>query len=55
MQYMTVQTVKGFSSTRPGVDMIPPMVSTILSTFAGGITTQILGYYVPAMVLYSAL
>lgn len=45
----TVQTVKGFSSTRSGVDMFPLMLSMIVSTFAGGITTQQIGYYVPAM------
>ncbi|KAL5040837.1 hypothetical protein BDW71DRAFT_213723 [Aspergillus fruticulosus] len=43
------QTVKGFSSTRSGVDMFPLMLSMIVSTFVGGITTQQIGYYVPAM------
>ncbi|KAL4982479.1 major facilitator superfamily domain-containing protein [Aspergillus falconensis] len=43
------QTVKGFSSTQSGVDMFPLMLSMIVSTFVGGITTQQIGYYVPAM------
>ncbi|KAL4977419.1 hypothetical protein BDW66DRAFT_150008 [Aspergillus desertorum] len=34
------QTVKGFSSTRSGVDIFPLMPSVIVSTFAGGIPTQ---------------
>ncbi|KAL4747956.1 hypothetical protein BDW72DRAFT_215114 [Aspergillus terricola var. indicus] len=43
------QTVKGFSSTRSGVDMFLLMLSMIMLTFAGGITTQQVGYYMPAM------
>lgn len=35
--------------------MFPLMLSMLVSTFAGGITTQILGYYVPAMLFCPAV
>ncbi|OAP61540.1 hypothetical protein AYL99_03743 [Fonsecaea erecta] len=50
-----LQSVKGSSPTRSGIQILPLMLSTVLTSILGGILVTIIGYYTPLLIGASAL
>ncbi|KIW11817.1 hypothetical protein PV08_09090 [Exophiala spinifera] len=50
-----LQSVKGSSPTKSGIQILPLMLSTVLTSILGGIMVTILGYYTPILIAASAL
>ena len=50
-----LQSVKGSSPTRSGIQILPLMLSTVLTSIIGGIAVTIVGYYTPILMGAAAL
>ncbi|EXJ64869.1 hypothetical protein A1O7_01208 [Cladophialophora yegresii CBS 114405] len=50
-----LQSVKGSSPTESGIQILPLMLSTVLTSIIGGIMVTIIGYYTPILMGASAL
>jgi hypothetical protein len=50
-----LQSVKGSSPTESGIQILPLMLSTVLTSIIGGILVTIIGYYTPLLIGASAL
>jgi len=50
-----LQSVKGSSPTKSGIQILPLMLSTVLTSIIGGILVTIIGYYTPILIFASAL
>ncbi|KIW72591.1 hypothetical protein PV04_00772 [Phialophora macrospora] len=50
-----LQSVKGSSPTESGIQILPLMLSTVLTSIVGGILVTIIGYYTPLLIGASAL
>ena len=50
-----LQSVKGSSPTRSGIQILPLMLSTVLTSIVGGIMVTIIGYYTPILIAAAAL
>jgi hypothetical protein len=50
-----LQAVKGSSPTKSGIQILPLMLSTVLTSIVGGIMVTILGYYTPILIFAAAL
>lgn len=50
-----LQSVKASSPTKSGIEVLPLMLSTVLTSILAGIYVTIVGYYTPAIILSSAL
>lgn len=52
---LPVQTVKGFDPVQSGVYTLPFVLSIVAASAIGGLLTQKVGYYVPAMLIAPSL
>lgn len=50
-----LQAVKGSSPTRSGIQILPLMLSTVLTSILAGIYVTLVGYYTPLIIFGSAL
>ncbi len=50
-----LQSVKGSSPTKSGIQILPLMLSTVLTSIIGGILVTIVGYYTPILIGAAAL
>ncbi|KIX94209.1 uncharacterized protein Z520_10236 [Fonsecaea multimorphosa CBS 102226] len=50
-----LQSVKGSSPTKSGIQILPLMLSTVLTSIVAGILVTIIGYYTPLLIGASAL
>ncbi|KAJ9602487.1 hypothetical protein H2200_013030 [Cladophialophora chaetospira] len=50
-----LQSVKGSSPTKSGIQILPFMLSTVLTSIIGGILVTIIGYYTPLLIGAAAL
>ncbi|KAK5046733.1 hypothetical protein LTR84_007494 [Exophiala bonariae] len=50
-----LQSVKGSSPTESGIQTLPLMLSTVLTSIIGGIAVTIIGYYTPLLIGAAAL
>jgi len=48
------QSVKGSSATKAGVQLLPLLISTVLSSVLTGVLVSVIGYYVPVMLVSMA-
>ncbi|KAL6718614.1 hypothetical protein ACLMJK_002848 [Lecanora helva] len=49
------QSIKGVSAVKSGIDTIPLLLGLFVASMLGGISTSIIGYYTPFMLLASAV
>ena len=50
-----LQSVKGSSPTKSGIQILPFMLSTVLTSILGGILVTIVGYYTPILIAAATL
>lgn len=50
-----LQSVKGSSPTKSGIQILPLMLSTVLTSIVGGIMVTIVGYYTPILIAAAVL
>lgn len=50
-----LQSVKGSSPTRSGIQVLPLMLSTVLTSIVGGILVTVFGFYTPWLIFGTAL
>jgi hypothetical protein len=49
------QSIKGASATKSGIDILPLMLSTVISSMVGGGLITVVGYYTPFLIVGSIL
>jgi hypothetical protein len=49
------QSIKGASATKSGIDILPLMLSTVISSMVGGALITVVGYYTPFIIFGSIL